>query len=142
MDQLEKRLEMLDQRLDNIDSVVTALVERVMKQPVSIDVTCPKCGTKGKIVFRKSEKNSFIYDSARSTLTHTGTALFGPAATTIAGFGLLIFALMPPLQQFGGITALTIFFSFISSVFILPTFLAIWARRTVDKHYEKKQVKK
>jgi len=45
MEQLEKRLEMLDQRLDNIDSVVTALVERVMKQPVSLEVTCPKCGT-------------------------------------------------------------------------------------------------
>ena len=39
MDQLEKRLEMLDQRLDNIDSIVTALVERVMKQPVTVDWT-------------------------------------------------------------------------------------------------------
>jgi hypothetical protein len=37
-------MELLDQRLDNIDSVVTALVERVMKQPVTINVTCPKCG--------------------------------------------------------------------------------------------------
>lgn len=45
MEQLEKRLEMLDQRLDNIDSVVTALVERVMRQPVTVEVTCPKCGS-------------------------------------------------------------------------------------------------
>ena len=45
MEQLEKRLEMLDQRLDNIDSVVTALVERVMRQSVNIEVTCPKCGS-------------------------------------------------------------------------------------------------
>ncbi len=43
-EQLKKRLEMLDKRLDNIDSVVTALVERVMRQPVSIEVSCPKCG--------------------------------------------------------------------------------------------------
>ena len=50
-------------------------------------------------------------------------ALFG-AATTIAGFGLLVFALMPPLQQFGGITALTIFYSFIALSFILPSILA------------------
>jgi len=54
--------------------------------------------------------------------------LFGAAATTIAGFGLLVFALMPPLQQFGGITALTIFYSFIASVFILPAVIAIWAK--------------
>ena len=43
MEQLKKRLELLDQRLDNIDSVVTAVVERVMKQPISINVTCPHC---------------------------------------------------------------------------------------------------
>lgn len=43
-EQLKKRLEMLDKRLDNIDSVVTALVERVMRQPVTIEVSCPKCG--------------------------------------------------------------------------------------------------
>ena len=43
-EQMKKRLEMLDKRLDNIDSVVTALVERVMRQPVTIEVTCPKCG--------------------------------------------------------------------------------------------------
>jgi len=36
---------------------------------------------------------------------------------------------MPPLQQFGGITALTILFAFVSSVFILPSFLILWARR-------------
>jgi len=45
MEHIEKRMEMLDQRLDNIDSMVTALVERVMRQPVSIEVTCPKCNS-------------------------------------------------------------------------------------------------
>lgn len=45
MEQIEKRLEMLDQRLDNIDSIVTALIERVMRQPLNLDVTCPKCGS-------------------------------------------------------------------------------------------------
>ena len=43
-EQFEKRLEMLDRRLDNLDSIVTALVERVMKQPVNIRITCPSCG--------------------------------------------------------------------------------------------------
>ena len=44
VEQMKKRLVMLDQRLDSIDSVVTAVVERVMKQPITINVTCPKCG--------------------------------------------------------------------------------------------------
>jgi len=94
-----------------------------------LKVTCPECGSKGKVTFKKpSTTSTYIDDACRSTVTHTGTALFGAAATTIAGFGLLIFAVMPPLQQFGGITALTILFSFLSSVFILPTFLVIWAK--------------
>jgi predicted RND superfamily exporter protein len=79
------------------------------------------------------ERHDSIDAACRSTVTHTGTALFGAAATTIAGFGLLVFALMPPIQQFGGITALTILFSFLSSVFILPTFLVLWARFRIKR---------
>lgn len=56
--QFEKRLEMLDQRLDNIDSVVTALVERVMKQPVTIEVACPKCGNVVQIMLTSNVKSS------------------------------------------------------------------------------------
>jgi predicted RND superfamily exporter protein len=74
------------------------------------------------------EKHDSIDEACRSTVSHTGTALFGAAATTIAGFGLLVFGLMPPIQQFGGITAMTILYSFLSSVFVLPTFLVLWAR--------------
>lgn len=44
IERVKRRLDMLDQRLDNIDSVVTAVVERVMKQPVTLSVTCPNCG--------------------------------------------------------------------------------------------------
>jgi len=42
--QLVKRLDMLDERLDNMDSVVTSLVERVMARPLTMEVTCPSCG--------------------------------------------------------------------------------------------------
>jgi hypothetical protein len=42
--QIIKRLEMLDERLDNIDSIVTSLVERVMARPLLMEVTCPNCG--------------------------------------------------------------------------------------------------
>ncbi len=45
MEQIEKRLEMLDERLDNIDSILTALVERIMRQPLNLELTCPKCGS-------------------------------------------------------------------------------------------------
>ena len=44
MGQLTKRLDMLDERLDNMDSIVTSLVERVMGRPLVMEVTCPNCG--------------------------------------------------------------------------------------------------
>jgi len=44
MGQLIRRLDMLDDRLDNIDSIVTSLVERVMARPLLMEVTCPNCG--------------------------------------------------------------------------------------------------
>lgn len=39
-----RRMDMMDKRLDDIDSMVTALVERVMNQPASIVLRCPHCG--------------------------------------------------------------------------------------------------
>ncbi|MDD5701268.1 MAG: hypothetical protein PHU23_04370 [Dehalococcoidales bacterium] len=44
IDRLKKRIELLDDRLDNMDSVLTAVAERIMKQPVSISFNCPHCG--------------------------------------------------------------------------------------------------
>ena len=43
-ERINKRLDTLDLRLDNIDSIMTSLVERVMQQPLSMEVSCPKCG--------------------------------------------------------------------------------------------------
>ena len=43
MSQLIKRLDMLDDRLDNMDSIMTSLIERVMGRPLVLEVTCPNC---------------------------------------------------------------------------------------------------
>ncbi len=60
--------------------------------------------------------------------SHTGSALFGSATTTIVGFGILSLAIIPPLAQFGKVSAISIFFAFLAAVFVLPTFLLIWYR--------------
>ncbi len=61
MEQIERRLDMLDHRLDNIDSVVSAIVERVMKQPVTLNITCSKCGHSMEITLVGTEKPSSKY---------------------------------------------------------------------------------
>ena len=43
-ERLKQRINILDDRLDNIDSVLTAVAERIMKQPVTIVLNCPHCG--------------------------------------------------------------------------------------------------
>lgn len=53
---IKQRLDMLDQRLDNIDSVVTAVAERVMSQLITISMTCPHCGKDVEIAIVGSQK--------------------------------------------------------------------------------------
>ncbi len=69
-----------------------------------------------------------LWEALSRSVTGTGGALFGSAATTVGGFGVLTFAILPPLQQFGLITGLTITYAFLGSVFVLPTFLVLWTR--------------
>ena len=44
LENIKRHLNILDQRLDNIDSMVTAVAERVMSQPITLEITCPHCG--------------------------------------------------------------------------------------------------
>jgi len=56
IERINKRLDMLDDRLDNIDSMVTAVAERVMRQPVTLNITCSKCGQPIEIALLGLEK--------------------------------------------------------------------------------------
>lgn len=49
MEIIKRRVDMLDQRLDSIDSSLSAIVERVMNQAVTLNITCPRCGRKIEI---------------------------------------------------------------------------------------------
>ncbi len=53
---IKQRLDMLDQRLDNIDSMVSAVAERVMSQLVTLSVTCPRCGRNIEVAIVGSQK--------------------------------------------------------------------------------------
>ena len=69
-----------------------------------------------------------VTEALHRSVTGTGGALLGSAATTIGGFGVLVFAILPPLQQFGLITSLTILYAFLGSVFVLPSMLVLWTQ--------------
>ncbi|MBN1692549.1 MAG: hypothetical protein JW845_03235 [Dehalococcoidales bacterium] len=56
LEKIEQRLDMLDERIDNIDSIVSAVAERVMSQPITFNVTCNKCGKKIEVALIGIEK--------------------------------------------------------------------------------------
>jgi hypothetical protein len=56
VERLKKHLDMLDQRLDNIDSMVTAVAERVMSQPITLNIVCPHCNRNLEIAIIGKEK--------------------------------------------------------------------------------------
>jgi len=56
LEKIEQRIDSLDTRLDTIDSVVSAVAERVMKQPATLTITCSQCGHKIEIAILGTEK--------------------------------------------------------------------------------------
>ncbi len=56
IERINKRMDMLDQRLDNIDSMVTAVAERVMNQLVTLNIVCPHCGKNVEIAIVGSQR--------------------------------------------------------------------------------------
>ena len=62
------------------------------------------------------------------TISHTGGAILAAAITTIAGFGILILSPLPPEQQFGVITAMSIFYALVTTIVVLPPVLYIYGK--------------
>ena len=64
----------------------------------------------------------------KTSLETTGVALMLSAATTAAGFIVLLLSPMPVIQDFGLITAVTVFFSLVLALVLLPVLLELAAR--------------
>ena len=75
-----------------------------------------------------ADRTGDVVEAVSETIGHTGGALMIAAITTIAGFAMLILTPVPVEQQFGIITALTIFYAFLTSILILPPVLMFWGR--------------
>ena len=76
------------------------------------------------------EEHHSLENAVKNTVKNTGFSLFGAAMTTVLSFGVLSQSILVPMQQFGTITALTILFSFLSSLWVLPSILVIWAKNS------------
>ena len=68
------------------------------------------------------------WSALKTSLETTGVALMLSAATTAAGFLVLMLSPMPVIQDFGLITAVTVFFSLVLALVLLPVLLELAAR--------------
>jgi predicted RND superfamily exporter protein len=78
--------------------------------------------------FREEYKQYNTRKAIHITIRSTGTALFISALTTVCGFIVLTISPIPPIQHFGIITALTITYSSILAVVVIPILLMRWAK--------------
>ncbi|AUV82842.1 RND transporter [Salinigranum rubrum] len=85
------------------------------------------------VVHRFSEEfddDGDVYEALEATVRGTGGALTGSMLTTVTGIGVLVLAITPILGQFGLLTGLSILYSFLASIIVLPSTLVVWARLT------------
>ena len=73
------------------------------------------------------ERSTNLAAAMDATMRTTGGALIGSALTTALGFAVLIFSPIPTMGQFGLLTAVTVVYSLIAAIMVLPPMLVIWA---------------
>ncbi|MFC4356445.1 RND family transporter [Halobium salinum] len=69
-----------------------------------------------------------LFEALDRTVRGTGGALAGSMLTTTFGIGVLMLAVLSILGQFGLLTALSVAYSFIASLLVLPSVLVVWDR--------------
>ncbi len=77
------------------------------------------------------------WDALRASISTTGVALIMSALTTSLGFMVLLFSPMPIIQDFGLITAITVVFSLILALVLLPVLMELSARSKEEEVIEK-----
>ena len=77
------------------------------------------------------------WDALRASISTTGVALIMSALTTALGFLVLMFSPMPVIQDFGLITAITVFFSLLLALILLPVVMELSARSKEEQVIEK-----
>ena len=100
-----------------ITSIITAL-----SIGIGVDYTI-------HMIHRYQEEFSRVRNPEKAavrTLATTGSALLGSALTTALGFGVLVFSPVQAFQQFGITSAITIAYSLLVSILVVPPAMTVW----------------
>ncbi|SFR42270.1 efflux RND transporter permease subunit [Halogeometricum limi] len=78
--------------------------------------------------FLDERKKTDLHTALERTVVGTGGALMGSMFTTAFGIGVLVLSVLSVLGQFGVLTAISIVYSFVASLLVLPSALVVWDR--------------
>ena len=82
-----------------------------------------------ELEFSRNENRGKALISSMST---TGVALIMSGLTTSLGFMVLVFSPMPVIQDFGIITAVTVAFALILTLFVLPVLMELTQNKSTS----------
>jgi predicted RND superfamily exporter protein len=68
------------------------------------------------------------YPALVTTMQGAGGGITGSVITTVAGVGSLVLAVTPMLGQFGVLMAISVIYSYLASIIVLPPALLLWER--------------
>jgi predicted RND superfamily exporter protein len=69
-----------------------------------------------------------VFEALTESVQGTGGALTGSMLTTVTGIGVLVLAITPILGQFGLLTAVSVLYSYLASLLIVPPTVVVWNR--------------
>ncbi|MFQ3295993.1 MAG: putative RND superfamily exporter protein, partial [Natrialbaceae archaeon] len=95
----------------------------------------------GERFMEERQQRDTLDEAVQRMITGTGGTLLASAATTAAAFGVLAFALSPPLQRFGIVTGLAILFAFVAVVTMLPGLLVVRERLLPGGQYREEPLR-
>jgi uncharacterized protein len=104
-------------------NVVTALIT-ALSIGIGVDYTIH---ITHRFLEEREHPGATLQSAMQATMHTTGGALIGSALTTALGFAVLVFSPIPPMGQFGLLTAITVTYSLIAAIVVLPPMLVIWA---------------
>jgi uncharacterized protein len=104
-------------------NVVTALIT-ALSIGIGVDYTIH---ITHRFLEEREQPGVTLQSAMQETMRTTGGALIGSALTTALGFAVLVFSPIPPMGQFGLLTAITVTYSLIAAIVVLPPMLVIWA---------------
>jgi hydrophobe/amphiphile efflux-3 (HAE3) family protein len=78
--------------------------------------------------YEEREKGRDLYDAVQQSVSQIGTAITVSGMTTVFGFSALILSTFNIVQNFGVVTVITVGFSLIGAIIVMPAVLALMGR--------------